>query len=65
MGRSIGVVAEAGETPSNRTASWPGSTWMSTPGADRGRRSTVGQQMSQAYLNSTTDFRPTGSPFVR
>ena len=24
-----------------------------------------GQQMSQAYLNPTTDFRPTGSPFVR
>ena len=23
-----------------------------------------GQQMSQAYLNPTTDFRPTGSPFV-
>jgi hypothetical protein len=24
-----------------------------------------GQQMSEAYLNPTTDFRPTGSPFVR
>jgi hypothetical protein len=24
-----------------------------------------GQQMSQAYLNPTTDFWPTGSPFVR
>jgi hypothetical protein len=24
-----------------------------------------GQQMSQAYLDPTTDFGPTGSPFVR
>jgi hypothetical protein len=37
----------------------PGAPMVSSVGVDSG------QEMSQAYLYPTTDFRPTGSPFVR
>jgi hypothetical protein len=52
------VVAEAGDDEQPDRFS-PGAPMVSGVGVDSG------QQMSQAYLNPTTDFGPTGSPFVR
>jgi hypothetical protein len=52
------VVAEAGDDEQPDRFG-PGAPMVSSVGVDSG------QQMPQAYLNPTTDFGPTGSPFVR
>jgi hypothetical protein len=52
------LVAEAGDDEQPDRFG-PGAPMVSSVGVDSG------QQLSQAYLDPTTDFRPTGSPFVR
>ena len=52
------LVAEAGDDEQPDRFG-PGAPMVSSVGVDSG------QQPSQAYLDPTTDFRPTGSPFVR
>ena len=52
------VVAKAGDDEQPDRFS-PGAPMVSSVGVDSG------QQMSEPYLDPTTDFRPTGSPFVR
>jgi hypothetical protein len=52
------VVSKAGDDEQPDRFS-PGALMVSSVGVDSG------QQVSEADLNPTTDFGPTGSPFVR